>query len=192
MGTPVLAEDLYATHSDILDTPVRSFAQWEDEERRGSPPPLSTAYETHLTDLPHGGHHTYGGEVNREQLKGSIGKHTFFEEEKEEDRPPPVSTGYESLTDPLHGGGYTYGQDVNTEQLEGGFGNFGGLEDDRYGVSPPPPSTGVFGTRMTDFVPVGDRGDEDFDREERMGTGKSTRMEEEMSVPNPSTDTGTS
>ncbi|KAJ0848180.1 hypothetical protein HanPSC8_Chr13g0554151 [Helianthus annuus] len=137
MGAPVLAEDLYATHSDILDTPVRSFAQWEDEEKRGAPPPLSPVYETHLTDMPHGGHHTYGGEVNREQLKGSIGKHTFYEEENEE--------------------------------------------------RPPPPSTVVLGTRRTDFVPVGDRVDEDFDREERMGTGKSTRMEEEMSVPNPAT-----
>ncbi|KAF5772353.1 hypothetical protein HanXRQr2_Chr13g0575891 [Helianthus annuus] len=138
MGAPVLAEDLYATHSDILDTPVRSFAQWEDEEKRGAPPPLSPVYETHLTDMPHGGHHTYGGEVNREQLKGSIGKHTFYEEEKEEERPRP-------------------------------------------------PSTGVFGAHMTHFVPVGDRGDEDFDRDERMGTGKPTRMEEEMSVPNPAT-----
>ncbi|KAK9063202.1 hypothetical protein SSX86_017072 [Deinandra increscens subsp. villosa] len=73
MGTPVLAEDLYATHSDILDPPVRSFARWEDEERPGSPPPLSTGYETHLTHQPHE-YHTYGQDVNTGQLEGSIGK----------------------------------------------------------------------------------------------------------------------
>nr|GEV21620.1 hypothetical protein [Tanacetum cinerariifolium] len=39
MGTPVLAEDLYATHSDIVDPPVRSFSQWEEEEKHGDPPP---------------------------------------------------------------------------------------------------------------------------------------------------------
>ncbi|PWA74825.1 hypothetical protein CTI12_AA225720 [Artemisia annua] len=49
MGTPVLAEDFYATRSDIVDPPVRSFAQWEEEEKHGDPPPVSTGiYGTRL------------------------------------------------------------------------------------------------------------------------------------------------
>ncbi|KAL8217936.1 hypothetical protein R6Q57_021309 [Mikania cordata] len=121
MGTPVLAEDLYATHSDIVDPPVRSFAQWEDEERHGAPPPLSTGYETHhLTDLqPHVGHRSDGEDVNREQLEGGIWKPAALDEE---DAPPPLSAGYGThlITDPAHVGHDTYGQDVNREQLETG------------------------------------------------------------------------
>lgn len=76
MGTPVLVEDLYTTHSDIVDTPVRSFAQWEEEERNNAPPPLSTNYETRLTDPPH---HTYGQDhVNKDQFT-SLNKEGYGE-----------------------------------------------------------------------------------------------------------------
>lgn len=78
MGTLVLVEDLYATHSDIEDPPVRSFAQWEEEEKHGDPPPVSTGYGigTHLTDQSRVGHYDYGHDVNRKQLQGSMGKPT--------------------------------------------------------------------------------------------------------------------
>ncbi|XP_076915070.1 uncharacterized protein LOC143574301 [Bidens hawaiensis] len=123
MGTPVLAEDLYATHSDILDPPVRSFAQWQ-QEKRDSPPPLSTNYETRHTDRD---------ENKEQQLKGSIGKHTHVQQEEEKDDapPPPLSTAFETRhTDMPHGDHHTYGGDVNREQLKGSVGNPDGLKNE--------------------------------------------------------------
>ncbi|KAI3517664.1 hypothetical protein L1887_16881 [Cichorium endivia] len=108
MGTPVLAEDLYATHSDIVDPPVRSFAQWEEEERHGAPPPLSTGYGTRLTDVSQFGHDVYGQDVNREQLRGSIEKSTGMEEDPSA---PSLTTAvspanYQTkVTDPTNTGG---------------------------------------------------------------------------------------
>ncbi|KAI3817987.1 hypothetical protein L1987_11789 [Smallanthus sonchifolius] len=132
MGTPVLAEDLYATHSDIIDTPVRSFAQWEDEERHGAPPPLSTDYETRLTDQPHVGHHTYGQDVNREQLKGIIGKPTGLEDRRGESQLLSAGTYGTHPTDLSQVGRPAYGdQDVGREQ-QMGSGKSTGMEDTMY------------------------------------------------------------
>nr|XP_043616217.1 low-temperature-induced 65 kDa protein-like [Erigeron canadensis] len=75
MGTPVLAEDLYAPpHSDIVDPPMRSFSQWEEEERHGDPPPLSTgAYGTHPENLSQFGRHSYHPvDASRQQLDSSV------------------------------------------------------------------------------------------------------------------------
>ncbi|KAL7587739.1 hypothetical protein Lser_V15G35906 [Lactuca serriola] len=113
MGTPVLAEDLYATHSDIVDPPVRSFAQWEEEERHGAPPPLSTGmYGTHLTDFSQVGHdHVYSQDVNTEQIEqltGGIRESTGMEEDPSA---PDLTTtvppaNYQTkVTDPTNTGG---------------------------------------------------------------------------------------
>ncbi|KAK1415250.1 hypothetical protein QVD17_31026 [Tagetes erecta] len=138
MGTPVLAEDLYATHSDIVDTPVRSFSQWEDEEKHHAPPPLSTGYETHLP-------HSYGQDLNRDQFKGTSGDFRMY--------PPPQvglghdfnpTTGYETQVTDLPGVGHfnTYGQEhVNRDQFKGGV-------EEGYG-EPPSLSTG-YGAHSTD------------------------------------------
>lgn len=114
MGTPVLAEDLYATHSDIVDPPVRSFAQWEEEERHGAPPPLSTGmYGTHLTDFSQVGHdHVYSQDVNTEQIEqltGGIRESTGMEEDPSA---PDLTTtvppaNYQTkVTDPTNTGRY--------------------------------------------------------------------------------------
>lgn len=45
------------------------------------PPPSVGVYGTHQTDMSHVGHHTYGGDVNSGQLRGSIGKLSGMEED---------------------------------------------------------------------------------------------------------------
>lgn len=168
MGTPVLAEDLYATRSDIVDTPVRPFANPQDEEKHHTPPPLSTNYETHLTDLPP---HTYGQDVkrckegygeppplstgygtelpqvgfgqdvNRELWESSIGNPTSLEEHG---TPPTLAENYE--TQLPHVGHYTYGQDVIKDQFKGGV---RGLKD-KEGYGEPPPLFTGFGAHPGD------------------------------------------
>ncbi|KAJ9553140.1 LOW QUALITY PROTEIN: hypothetical protein OSB04_017185 [Centaurea solstitialis] len=85
MGRAVLVEDLHATHSDILDTPVRSFAQWQEEEKHGAPPPLPTGIYGPVPAKV--GHHGFNQNAHREQLRGSIGKSTAMEE-----YPKPATT----------------------------------------------------------------------------------------------------
>ncbi|XP_071728945.1 low-temperature-induced 65 kDa protein-like [Rutidosis leptorrhynchoides] len=120
MGTPVLAEDLYATHSNIVDPPVRSFAQWEEEEKHGDPPPLSTGtYGTHPEDLSQFGHHPYTQhhqsrdniEKIAERPVSGIGGHTGMEKDPyaaNVAEAPPAN--YQTkVDDPTNGGGKEVG-----------------------------------------------------------------------------------
>ncbi|KAI3735303.1 hypothetical protein L6452_14798 [Arctium lappa] len=141
MGKPVLAEDLHATHSDIVDTPVRSFAQWEEEERHGAPPPLPTGINGQAP-LKVG----VNQNVNREQLKGSIGISSGMEEHPSAPHPPTAVSpanrqaqvpGPTTKTDRSQVGHHGFDQDLNREQL---IGKSTGMVQD---PSAPNPTTAV-------------------------------------------------
>ncbi|GKB67356.1 low-temperature-induced 65 kDa protein-like protein [Tanacetum coccineum] len=139
MGTPVLAEDLYATHSDIVDPPVRSFSQWEEEEKHGDPPPVSTGlYGTRLFE-DEKRHAAPAQPVS----VGSHGTPASGKDEKRED------TGV-YVTHP--GGPHVYAdQDLNKENIpKGDVGRSSGMRVD---PNAPGARTGYpanYGTEVTD------------------------------------------
>ncbi|XP_024991730.1 low-temperature-induced 65 kDa protein-like [Cynara cardunculus var. scolymus] len=140
MGKAVLAEDLYATHSDILDTPVRSFAQWEEEERSGAPPPLPTGiYGTGPAKV---GHHGFNQNVNREQLRGSIEKSTGMEEHPSAPNPATAVSPANRQTEvpaPTKMTGLSqvgHHEDQNREQIRGAIGKSTGMVQDPSSPNP--------------------------------------------------------